>query len=80
MRTLSSKATGASVGVYFADPDGNPLSLSCSEGYVREGLERSLEDGLRLEREQIEQLFRSRDADEGLHAFVEKRNPTFVGA
>jgi catechol 2,3-dioxygenase-like lactoylglutathione lyase family enzyme len=36
------KATGGSVGVYFADPDGNPLSLSCPEGYVREGLERSL--------------------------------------
>ncbi len=36
------KATGPSVGVYFADPDGNPLSLSCPEGYEREGLERSI--------------------------------------
>jgi catechol 2,3-dioxygenase-like lactoylglutathione lyase family enzyme len=36
------KATGNGVGVYFADPDGNPLSLSCPEGYVREGLARSI--------------------------------------
>jgi len=34
------KSTGASVGVYFSDPDGNPLALSCNEGYVREGLTR----------------------------------------
>jgi glyoxylase I family protein len=36
------KATGAGVGVYFADPDGNPLSLSCPQGYVRDGLQRSV--------------------------------------
>lgn len=36
------KATGNGVGVYFADPDGNPLSLSCPEGYQREGLPRSI--------------------------------------
>jgi len=59
---------------------GPRLAIASIKRCVHEGLERSLEDGLRLEREQIEQLFRSRDADEGLHAFVEKRNPTFVGA
>ena len=36
------KATGPSVGVYFADPDGNPLSLSCPEGYAPEGIARSV--------------------------------------
>jgi len=35
------KATGAGVGLYFADPDGNPMSFSCAEGYVREGLIRN---------------------------------------
>lgn len=34
------KATGESVGVYFADPDGNPLSLSCPVGYPVAGLQR----------------------------------------
>jgi len=36
------KATGSSVGVYFGDPDGNPLSLSCPEGYPPDGLERNI--------------------------------------
>jgi hypothetical protein len=35
------KATGNGVGVYFGDPDGNPLALSCTEGSVREGLVRN---------------------------------------
>jgi catechol 2,3-dioxygenase-like lactoylglutathione lyase family enzyme len=34
------KAAGTSIGVYFSDPDGTPLSLSCNEGYPIEGLER----------------------------------------
>lgn len=34
------KAAGQSVGVYFADPDGTPLSLTCPEGYPTVGLER----------------------------------------
>jgi catechol 2,3-dioxygenase-like lactoylglutathione lyase family enzyme len=36
------KATGSAVGVYFGDPDGNPLSLSCPEGYPPDGLERNV--------------------------------------
>ena len=35
------KATGTGVGVYFGDPDGNPLALSCAEGYVRDGMQRT---------------------------------------
>ncbi|HEY3117258.1 MAG TPA: VOC family protein [Chloroflexota bacterium] len=34
------KSTGPSVGLYFSDPDGNPLALSCDAGYVRDGLVR----------------------------------------
>ena len=47
---------------------------------VYQGLDVTLEEGLALERELVEQLFRSQDANEGLTAFSEKRAPTFVGA
>jgi len=44
------------------------------------GGELALANGLALEAELMEQLFKSKDADEGLHAFVEKRKPEFAGA
>jgi enoyl-CoA hydratase/carnithine racemase len=57
-----------------------PLALDHIKRAVYEGLERPLADGLALERDLIEDLFRSRDAQEGLTAFSEKRTPEFVGA
>jgi enoyl-CoA hydratase/carnithine racemase len=47
---------------------------------VHEGGQKSLDDGLKLEAELMENLFRTKDADEGLHAFAEKRKAEFVGA
>ncbi len=41
------------------------------------GIDLSLEDGLARERELVAALFRSRDAREGLTAFMEKREPVF---
>jgi enoyl-CoA hydratase/carnithine racemase len=57
-----------------------PLALAEIKRAVYEGIDRPLADGLALERERIEVLFRSRDAHEGLTAFSEKRTPEFVGA
>jgi len=59
---------------------GPPLSIANIKRAVYEGLERRLEDGLQLERELVEALFASQDANEGLTAFSEKRRPTFTGA
>jgi enoyl-CoA hydratase/carnithine racemase len=59
---------------------GPPLAIANIKRAVYEGLERPLEDGLQLERELVEELFQSRDANEGLTAFSEKRRPTFTGA
>jgi len=57
-----------------------PLALANIKRAVFEGIEAPLEDGLALERELIEELFRSQDANEGLTAFSEKRTPEFTGA
>ena len=59
---------------------GPALAIAAIKRCVHEGADRPLADGLALEAELIEQLFRSKDASEGLRAFVEKRNPEFVGA
>jgi len=59
---------------------GPPLAIANIKRAVHQGLETTLDDGLALERELVEELFRSRDANEGLTAFSEKRAPTFVGA
>jgi enoyl-CoA hydratase/carnithine racemase len=59
---------------------GPGLAIAAIKRCVHEGGEQSLADGLAMEAELVERLFRSKDASEGLHAFVEKRAPEFVGA
>ena len=59
---------------------GPALAIAAIKSCVHEGGELPLDRGLALEGELIERLFASRDAAEGLHAFVEKREPEFVGA
>ncbi|MBV8711537.1 MAG: enoyl-CoA hydratase/isomerase family protein [Solirubrobacterales bacterium] len=59
---------------------GPGLAIAAIKRCVHEGGELALANGLALEAELMEQLFRSQDASEGLRAFVEKRKPAFVGA
>ncbi|HYB25040.1 MAG TPA: enoyl-CoA hydratase-related protein [Solirubrobacteraceae bacterium] len=59
---------------------GAALAIASIKRCVYEGAQKTLDEGLALELELMEQLFRSKDADEGLTAFVEKRTPEFVGA
>lgn len=60
--------------------NGPALATAAIKRCVHDGGERSLADGLALEAELVEELFRSTDANEGLNAFVQKRTPEFVGA
>jgi enoyl-CoA hydratase/carnithine racemase len=59
---------------------GAALAIAAIKRCVHEGGELPLANGIALEQELMEQLFRSKDASEGLHAFVEKRKAEFVGA
>jgi enoyl-CoA hydratase/carnithine racemase len=59
---------------------GAGLAIAAIKRCVHEGGELALANGLALEAELMEQLFKSKDADEGLHAFIEKRKPEFAGA
>jgi enoyl-CoA hydratase/carnithine racemase len=74
----------ADEGAFFAHVEklaaGPPLAVANIKRAVYQGLDVTLEEGLALERELIEQLFRSKDTNEGLTAFSEKRTPTFQGA
>jgi enoyl-CoA hydratase/carnithine racemase len=60
--------------------NGAPLAIAAIKRCVNEGGQLALSEGLMLEAEQVERLFRSKDAEEGLRAFVEKRTPEFAGA
>jgi len=44
-----------------------------------QGYGRTLEEGLRIEREALVRLFKSEDAREGVRAFTEKRKPQYKG-
>jgi enoyl-CoA hydratase/carnithine racemase len=59
---------------------GPALAIAAIKRCVHEGGQLSLVDGLALEASEMEKLFRSRDAEEGLTAFVEKRKAQFTGA
>jgi enoyl-CoA hydratase/carnithine racemase len=47
---------------------------------VYEGMDTTLAEGLAGERRRIRELFDSKDAAEGMGAFLEKRKPEYVGA
>lgn len=57
-----------------------PLAVAGAKSSIDQGLGVELAQGLRAEQESVVLLFATKDKQEGLDAFVEKRAPTFVGA
>ncbi len=64
----------------FTPPQKASFAVGAIKRAVRSGIEMSFQDGLALERELQQQLFKSKDAAEGISAFTEKRKPEFKGA
>lgn len=56
-----------------------PNAIANSLACIREGIGKSMEEGLKIEVDQFSKLFGTEEANEGLIAFVEKRKPKFRG-
>lgn len=56
-----------------------PLALMLAKQAIDEGINLSLEEGLKLEHQLYKKTIPSRDRKEGLKAFKEKRKPTYKG-
>ncbi|MGH8599926.1 MAG: enoyl-CoA hydratase-related protein [Burkholderiales bacterium] len=56
-----------------------PLAVMQIKEVVLRGQDADLATGLALERKALQILFASEDKREGMHAFMEKRKPNFVG-
>ncbi len=56
-----------------------PISVRLAKEAVTRAFEGRLDDGLELERTLFYFLFATRDAHEGMHAFIEKRRPVYEG-
>ena len=56
-----------------------PISVRLAKEAVTRSFEGRVDDGIELERKQFYLLFATQDAHEGMHAFVEKRQPQYEG-
>ena len=56
-----------------------PLAVEQIKECILHGMDASLESALSLERKANAMLFASRDQQEGMQAFLDKRHPQFTG-
>ena len=56
-----------------------PLAAQLAKKAINESQEVGLSQGLEFERKLFQQLFATKDKDEGMKAFLEKRKPNFSG-
>jgi enoyl-CoA hydratase len=56
-----------------------PISVRLAKEAITRAAEGRVDDGIEFERKAFYLLFATRDSHEGMHAFVEKRQPTYEG-
>jgi enoyl-CoA hydratase len=57
-----------------------PLAVQGAKRVIQRAHETQLLSGLRLEVEEFQRLFQTRDREEGMEAFLQKRKPVFTGS
>jgi len=57
-----------------------PVAVANAKKAINEGMDVSLEEGLKIETQLFSDLFKSQDVKEGISAFIEKRKPSFSGS
>ncbi len=55
------------------------VGIGCAKKSIYQGFNKEMKDGLRIECDAFKEAFGSKDATEGLNAFIEKRPPKFEG-
>jgi len=56
-----------------------PISVRLAKEAITRAFEGRVDDGIEFERKLFYLLFATQDSHEGMHAFVDKRQPTYEG-
>ena len=56
-----------------------PFAVKACKRAIHKGMELPIEQALRVEMEEYDRVSRSKDAEEGITSFIEKKRPTFKG-
>jgi enoyl-CoA hydratase len=56
-----------------------PFAVKACKRAISRGIDLPLDNALKLELDEYDKVARSKDAEEGIAAFLEKRTPTFKG-
>jgi enoyl-CoA hydratase/carnithine racemase len=56
-----------------------PIAVANAKKAINDGLDMSVQEGLKVETQLFSELFKTQDMKEGVSAFIEKRKPNFKG-
>lgn len=70
----------AAIGLARTIAGKSPLAIAACIGSVTRGINVSIDEGLAIEASYFAQMVGTRDIEEGISAWLERRAPQFIGA